>query len=350
MTGMDGFDNSGGVIFVAATNRSDTLDPALLRPGRFDRKIFVGKPHMGGREAILTIHAGPTGAGPAKRLAPEVDLRLIARRTANLAGADLANVMNEAALLAIRRGADAIETQDLDEAVDRGTIGAKRSLPMPPALKRRIAYHEAGHVLANMLNEDPAMRKKVNKFTIVPHGSGALGFAEIGDEEGDKYLYTREELEARIDHALGGLVAEKLVFGKPERIPEEFSPDWSTGPGSDLEVATRTARYMVERLGMGASTGFAVTAPDQNDPFGRGFGGDRVAERNWREVNKILAASYKRVTARLKRNRHVLEALTQAVLAKETLIGQEVDDVVRKAGPVDAPPPASPAAPPSEQP
>jgi|GEM_PF-1907844 len=332
LTAMDGFDNSGGIIFVAATNRADTLDPALLRPGRFDRKIFVGKPHMGGREAILTIHARD------KRLAADVDLRQVARRTANLAGADLANVMNEAALLAIRRGADAIGNQDLDEAVDRGTIGAKRSLPMPEALKKRIAYHEAGHVLANMLNEDPEMRKKVNKFTIVPHGSGALGFAEIGDEEGDKYLYTKEELEARIDHALGGLVAEKLVYGKAEKIPEGLDPQWSTGPGSDLQAATRVARYMVEQLGMGASTGLAVTAPDPNDPFGRGFGGDRVAERNWLEVNKILAASYKRVKARLSRNRHVLEALTQAVLAKETLIGDEVDDVVRKAGPVDAPP------------
>ncbi|MDE2511682.1 MAG: AAA family ATPase, partial [Elusimicrobia bacterium] len=324
LTGMDGFDNSGGIIFVAATNRADTLDPALLRPGRFDRKIYVGKPHMGGREAIATIHAKD------KRLAPELDLMYLARRTAGLAGADIQNIMNEAALQAIRRGADAIGMQDVDEAIDRGTIGAKRSLPMPDALKQRIAYHEAGHVLANMLNENEDVRQKVNKFTIVPHGSGALGFAEMGSEEGDKYLYTREELEARIDHALGGLVAEKLIYGKSENIPAE----WSTGPGSDLEMATNVARTMVQTLGMGEDTGLAVTAPDRRDPMGRAPFGDAVAEKTWQEVNKILLASYKRVTERLTRNRHVLEALTQAVLAKETLIGDEIEDVVRKAGPV----------------
>jgi cell division protease FtsH len=328
LTGMDGFDNSGGIIFVAATNRADTLDPALLRPGRFDRKVHVGKPHMGGREAIATIHAKN------KRLAPTLDLAYVARRTAGLAGADIEGIMNEAALQAVRRGSDAIEMQDVDEAIDRGTIGAARNLPMPDALRKRVAYHEAGHVLANLLNEDVSVRQRVNKFTIVPHGSGALGFAEMGSEEGDKYLYTKEELEARIDHALGGMVAEKLIFGKAEKIPAEFSPDWSTGPGSDLEQATRVARTMVQTLGMGEETGLAVTAPDPRDPMGRSPFGDAVAEKTWRETNKILAASYKRVTDRLRRNRHVLEALTQAVLTKETLIGDEIEEIVRKAGPV----------------
>jgi cell division protease FtsH len=336
LTAMDGFDNSGGIIFVAATNRADTLDPALLRPGRFDRKIYVGKPHMGGREAIATIHAKD------KRLAPELDLTYLARRTAGLAGADIQNIMNEAALQAIRRGADAIGMEDVDEAVDRGTIGAKRSLPMPEALKKRVAYHEAGHVLANLLNENEEVRQKVTKFTIVPHGSGALGFAEMGSEEGDKYLYTKEELEARIDHALGGLVAEKLIFGKTQDIPEEYATnrraEWSTGPGSDLEVATNIARTMVQTLGMGKGTGLAVTAPDRRDPMGRAPFGDDVAAKTWVEVNAILEASYARVTARLTRNRHVLEALTQAVLKKETLIGGEIEDVVREARPV--PPPA----------
>jgi cell division protease FtsH len=201
---------------------------------------------------------------------------------------------------------------------------------MPDALKQRVAYHEAGHVLANLLHENPDVRQRVNKFTIVPHGSGALGFAEMGTDEGDKYLYTREELEARIDHALGGLVAEKLIYGKSEKIPAE----WSTGPGSDLEAATNVARMMVQTLGMGEETGLAVTAPDRRDPMGRAPFGDAVAEKTWREVNKILLASHQRVTERLTRNRHVLEALTRAVLAKETLIGDEIDDIVRKAGPV----------------
>jgi ATP-dependent metalloprotease FtsH len=335
LTGMDGFDNSGGILFIAATNRADILDPALIRSGRFDRQVFVGKPHMGGREAIATIHAAD------KRLAPELDLAYMARRTAGLSGADIQNILNEAALQAIRRGADAIGMPDIDEAVDRGTIGAKRNLPIPQALKERIAYHEAGHVLANLLNPDPALRQKVNKFTIVPHGAGALGFAEMGSEEGDKYLYRREELEARIDHALGGLVAELLVYGKPESIPEEFSPnrraDWSTGPGSDLELATNVARHMVQKLGMGSETGLAVIAPDPRDPLGRQPFGDAVAEKSWREVNKILEASYKRVKERLKLNRHVLEALTQAVLAKETLIDAEIERAVSDAGPVYPP-------------
>jgi len=335
LTAMDGFDNSGGIIFVAATNRADTLDPALLRPGRFDRKIYVGKPHMGGREAIATIHAKD------KRLSPELDLGYLARRTAGLAGADVQNIMNEAALQAVRRGADSIGMEDIDEAIDRGTIGAKRSLPMPEALRRRIAYHEGGHVLANLLNEDESVIQPVNKFTIVPHGSAALGFAEMGSEEGDKYLYTKEELEARIDHALGGLVAEKLIFGKTVDIPEEYATnrraEWSTGPGSDLEVATNIARTMVQTLGMGAATGLAVTAPNRNDPLGRSPFGDEVAAKTWVEVNKILEASYARVTARLTRNRHVLEALAQGVLKKETLIGEEITEIVRKAGPVGPP-------------
>lgn len=324
LTAMDGFDNSGGIIVVAATNRADTLDPALLRPGRFDRKIHMGAPHMGGREAILTIHAKD------KRLSPDLDLRYVARRTAGLAGADLANILNEAALQAVRRGADAVGLADIDEAVDRGTIGAKRSLPMSEALKRRIAYHESGHVLANLLNEDPEVRQPVNKFTIVPHGSGALGFAEMGSAEGDAYLYTRAQLEAKLDHALGGLVAEKLVFGKTEPVPG----DWSTGPGSDLEYATNIARAMVQTLGMGRDTGLAVTAPDRRDPLGRAPFGETVAAKTWEEVNSLLSASEKRVTERLQRNRHVLEALTRTVLEKETLIGEEIQDVVRKAGPV----------------
>ncbi|MFI5349972.1 MAG: ATP-dependent metallopeptidase FtsH/Yme1/Tma family protein [Elusimicrobiota bacterium] len=336
LTGMDGFDNSGGIIFVAATNRADTLDPALLRPGRFDRRIFVGKPHMGGRKAIATLYSAD------KRLSPDLDLGFVARRTAGLAGADIKNIMNEAALQAIRRGADAIETQDVDEAIDRGTIGAKRNLPMPEKLKKRVAYHEAGHVLANMLNENVEVRQKVTKFTIVPHGSAALGFAEMAPEEGDKYLYELEELEARIDHALGGMIAEKMIFGKTQEIPEEYSPhrrpEWSTGPGSDLESATNVAREMVQRLGMGEKTGLAVTAPDQRDPYGRSPFGDIVAAKTWVEVNKILEASYARVTARLKRNRHVLEALAQAVLKKETLIGEEIEKLVADAVPVPPPP------------
>ena len=302
---MDGFDNSSGVLVVAATNRADTLDAALTRPGRFDRKIHVGLPEAMGREAILALHAKKA------RLAPDVDLRLIARRTAGLSGAFLENVVNEAALLAARRGGDAINGADIDEAVDRATIGGKRSLRLSEPLKRRIAAHEAGHVLANLLNEKPELRVPVNKVTIMPHGSGALGFAESGSEEGDKYLYTRGELEARLDTALGGLVAEKLFYG-----------EWSTGPGSDLESATRVARAMVQQLGMSEEMGLAQTAPNQ---YGQTTFGGEVDAKAHVEINKLLKQSMERTEARLRAGAEKHKAMIEALMEKETLSADEIE-------------------------
>ncbi|OGR95311.1 MAG: hypothetical protein A2V88_05785 [Elusimicrobia bacterium RBG_16_66_12] len=301
---MDGFDNSSGVLVVAATNRADTLDAALTRPGRFDRKIHVGLPEAMGREAILALHAKKA------RLTAEVDLRLIARRTAGLSGAFLENVINEAALLAARRGADAISAADIDEAVDRATIGGKRSLRLSEALKRRIATHEAGHVLANLLNENAALRVPVNKVTIMPHGSGALGFAESGGEDGDRYLYTRGELEARLDTALGGLVAEKILYG-----------EWSTGPGSDLESATRVARAMIQQLGMSEEMGLAQTAPDQ---YGQSPFGGEVDSKAHSEINKLLTASMERTEARLRAGAEKHKAMIEALMVKETLSADEI--------------------------
>ena len=302
---MDGFDNSSGVLVVAATNRADTLDAALTRPGRFDRKIHVGLPEAMGREAILALHAKKA------RLAPDVDLRLIARRTAGLSGAFLENVVNEAALLAARRGGDAINGADIDEAVDRATIGGKRSLRLSEPLKRRIAAHEAGHVLANLLNEKAELRVPVNKVTIMPHGSGALGFAESGSEEGDKYLYTRGELEARLDTALGGLVAEKLFYG-----------EWSTGPGSDLESATRVARAMVQQLGMSEEMGLAQTAPNQ---YGQTTFGGEVDAKAHVEINKLLKQSMERTEARLRAGAEKHKAMIEALMEKETLSADEIE-------------------------
>ncbi|MBI2386500.1 MAG: ATP-dependent zinc metalloprotease FtsH [Elusimicrobia bacterium] len=304
---MDGFDNSSGVLVVAATNRADTLDAALTRPGRFDRKIHVGLPEAMGREAILALHAKKA------RLAPEVDLRLIARRTAGLSGAFLENVINEAALLAARRGADSINGADIDEAVDRATIGGKRSLRLSEPLKRRIAAHEAGHVLANLLNENAEARVPVNKVTIMPHGSGALGFAESGSEEGDKYLYTRAELEARLDTALGGLVAEKIFYG-----------EWSTGPGSDLESATRVARAMVQQLGMSEDMGLAQTAPNQ---YGQSAFGGEADAKALVEVNKLLKASMERTEARLRAGAAQHKAMIEALMDKETLSADEIEAI-----------------------
>jgi len=304
---MDGFDNSSGVLVVAATNRADTLDAALTRPGRFDRKIHVGLPEAMGREAILALHARKA------RLGPDVDMRLIARRTAGLSGAFLENVINEAALLAARRGADAINGADIDEAVDRATIGGKRSLRLSEPLKRRIAAHEAGHVLANLLNEKAEVRVPVNKVTIMPHGSGALGFAESGSEEGDKYLYTRAELEARLDTALGGLVAEKIFYG-----------EWSTGPGSDLESATRVARAMVQQLGMSEEMGLAQTAPNQ---YGQSSFGSETDAKALTEINKLLKASMDRTEARLRAGADKHKAMIEALMEKETLSADEIEAI-----------------------
>ncbi|MBI5245625.1 MAG: ATP-dependent zinc metalloprotease FtsH [Elusimicrobia bacterium] len=301
---MDGFDNSSGVLVVAATNQASTLDTALTRPGRFDRKIHVGLPEAMGREAILALHAKKA------RLGPDVDLRLIARRSAGLSGAFLENVINEAALLAARRGGHFINAADIDEAVDRATIGGKRSLRLSEELKLRIGRHEVGHVAANLLNENAKVRVPVNKVTIIPHGSGALGFAESGSEEGDKYLYTRAELEARLDTALGGLVAEKIYYG-----------EWSTGPGSDLEQATRVARAMVQQLGMSEEMGLAQTAPNQ---YGQSPFGSETDARALVEINKLLAASKARVEKRLAENKDKFEALVAALVEKETLSSDEI--------------------------
>ena len=306
---MDGFDNSSGVLVVAATNRVETLDEALTRPGRFDRKIHVGLPEALGREAILALHAKTV------RLSPAVDLRLIARRTTGLSGAFLENIINEAAMLAARRGADAIGPADIDEGVDRATIGGKRSLKLSEALKRRIAAHEAGHVLANLLNEKAELRVPVNKVTILPHGSGALGFAESGSEEGDQYLRTRGELEARLDTVLGGLVAENIFYG-----------EWSTGPSSDLESATRVARTMVQQLGMSDEMGLAQTAPNQygTSPFGADIDAKAHAE-----INKLLTASRERVDRRLRAGAAQHKAMIAALLEKETLSADEIEAIAR---------------------
>ncbi len=321
LTAMQGFNDHPGIVFIGATNRADLLDKALTRPGRFDRKVHVGLPHLGGREAILAIHSSD------KRLSPQLDLNYVARRTTGLAGADLANLMNEAAILSVRRGADSIEMMDIDRAVDKATFGDESRLPVPEDIKIRVAHHESGHVLASLLNEDPSLREKVDKFTMVPHTNGALGLAAFSS--GDRYMYTRAQLEAKIDIALGGLVAEELVFGSAEAIPGQ----WSTGPSNDLEKATQIAKMMVQTLGMGRKTGLAVTAPGERD-YGRSPFGENVSALVFAEVNAILDESKKRVTERLTRNRHVLEALTAAVLSKETLIGDEIQETIDRAGPV----------------
>ena len=227
---MDGFDTNRGVIIMAATNRPETLDPALMRPGRFDRQVVVDRPDISGREAILKVHTRHVKHGP------NVDLRRIAALTPGSVGADLANLVNEAALMAARAGKELITMAEFEEAIERGAVGLERkSRIMNPDEKQRVAYHEAGHALVacSLPNTHP-----VHKVSIIPRSVGALGYVLSRPDE-DRYLVTQSELESRIRVALGGTLAEELVFR-----------EISNGASNDLEQASRIARSMVKEFGM----------------------------------------------------------------------------------------------------
>ncbi len=244
---MDGFDPNQGVIIMAATNRPEILDAALLRPGRFDRQVLVDRPDVKGRERILRLHAKKI------KLSPAVDLAQIAAKTPGFVGADLANIINEAALLAARQGKDAVETTDFDEAIERVIAGLqKKSRVMHPHEKKTVAYHEAGHALVAELvpGTDP-----VNKISIIPRGVAALGYTQQLPTE-DRYLMTRSELLARIYVLLGGRVAEEMIFG-----------DISTGAQNDLQKATEIARTMVTQFGMSERLGLVALEGPRTAPF-----------------------------------------------------------------------------------
>jgi len=303
---MDGFDPRVGVVIMAATNRPETLDPALLRAGRFDRQVLVDKPDMAGREAILRVHAQKIV------LSEQVDLAVIARKTPGFSGADLANVINEAALLAARRDKNAVDMEDLEEAVDRLMGGLeKKNRVINPKEKKVVAYHETGHALAATftLGSDA-----VHKISIVPRGIGALGWTQQLPTE-DRYLMTRTELLGKIDVLLGGRAAERLVFGEV-----------STGAHNDLQRATDIAWAMVAEYGMGQTLGPA-TYPRQNRAMflspDQGLGGREYSEvtaaRIDAEIKEILEASDSRVAALLMDKRPVLERVALALLEKEVL-------------------------------
>jgi cell division protease FtsH len=312
---MDGFDSSKGVIIMAATNRPEVLDPALLRPGRFDRQIVVDKPDVRGREAILRVHVR------AVRLAPTVDLRVIAARTPGFSGADLANIVNEAALLAARKGKEAVEMADLEEAIDRVVAGLERKSRVLSETERDIvAHHELGHALVafSLPHADP-----VHKVTIIPRGVAALGMTYQLPTE-DRYLLRRSELEDRIAVLLGGHVAEEMVYG-----------ELSTGAHNDLERATELARLMVTRYGMSERLG-PLTYGDGRGP---GFlrrnglpwagGGEReYSEETARvideEVRRIVEDSYARVRGILAAKRDVLRRAAGVLKQRETLEGDEL--------------------------
>ena len=308
---MDGFDARQAVIVLAATNRPDVLDPALLRPGRFDRRVVVQRPDKVGREKILRVH---TRGVP---LAPDVDLAEIAVATPGLVGADLRNLVNEAALLAARRERDAVARVDFFDAMEKIVLGAARQMVMNPEDRRRVAYHEAGHALVGLLipEADP-----VNKVTIVPRGQ-ALGVTYQTPSD-DRLNYTEPYLRARIAGALGGRVAEKLTFDI-----------LSTGAENDLEVATNLARQMVTRWGMSERVGPVSVAQRDGGEFlggALGIGRDQSEELSSlvdEEIKRILGEGETRATELLSRERHRLIALAEALLREESLDGPKILEV-----------------------
>ncbi|MET9932396.1 ATP-dependent zinc metalloprotease FtsH, partial [Streptomyces sp. NPDC006324] len=307
LTEMDGFTGSEGVIVLAATNRADVLDPALTRPGRFDRIVHVNPPDRGGREAILRIH---TREIP---LAKDVDLEQVARTTPGMTGAELANLANEAALLAVKRDQKAVTRSDLSDALEKVQLGAERPLVMPEEERRRTAYHESGHALLGMLQPgaDP-----VRKITIVPRGR-ALGVT-LSTPDADKYAYTEEYLRGRIVGALGGMAAEQVVFGVV-----------TTGAESDLEQVTTIARGMAGRWGMSERVGRLTAIPsDAQQAYGLSAA-PATLDTVDREMRRIVDECYEVALRRLDDHRDKLDALAEALLANETL---EEDAAYRAAG------------------
>src|SRR5579885_1902392 len=310
LVAMDGFSSREAVIVLAATNRPDVLDPALLRPGRFDRRVVVQRPDRVGREAILRVH---TRGVP---LAKDVDLGELAAATPGLVGAELRNLVNEAALLAARRDRDAVTRQDFYDAMEKIVLGAERQIVLRPEERRRIAYHEAGHALLGLLipEADP-----VHKVTIVPRGQ-ALGVTYQLPTD-DRHNYTERYLRARITGALGGRAAEELVFGT-----------LTAGAENDLQQATQLARQMVTRWGMSPAVGLLSLAPlDSGEylgaptlpPLSREYS-EALAATVDRETRRILDECYALARETLARERPRLEALAEALLAKESLVEEEI--------------------------
>ncbi|MFF3939922.1 ATP-dependent zinc metalloprotease FtsH [Streptomyces phaeofaciens] len=297
LTEMDGFSGSEGVIVIAATNRADILDPALTRPGRFDRVVNVSPPDRGGREAILRIH---TREIP---LADDVDLVQVARTTPGMTGADLANLANEAALLAVKRGQEQVTASDLSEALEKVQLGAERTLVMPEEDRRRTAYHESGHALLGMLQ---AGADPVRKITIVPRGR-ALGVT-LSTPEVERYAHSEEYLRGRIIGALGGMAAEQVIYGVV-----------TTGAENDLEQVSNIARGMVARWGMSPRVGRLSALPsDAQQAYGLAAA-PATLDAIDHEMRRIVDECYEEACLKLRDHRGQLDALAEALLENETL-------------------------------
>ncbi|NLN42153.1 MAG: ATP-dependent zinc metalloprotease FtsH, partial [Clostridiales bacterium] len=309
---MDGFSSNEGIIIIAATNRPDILDPALLRPGRFDRRIVVGIPDVKGREEIIRVHSR------GKPLAPDVDIKVLAKRTPGFTGADLENVMNESAILVARRSGKYIEMRDIEEAITRVIAGPeKRSRVITEKDKRLVAYHEAGHaVVAKVLpNTDP-----VHEISIIPRGM-AGGYTLTLPEE-DKHYVSKSEMMDEITQLLGGRVAEALVL-----------EDVSTGASNDIERASQIARRMVTEYGMSESLGPIAYGGKHGEVFlGRDFGtyrnySEHVASAIDEEVKKIIQTAYNKAEEILKNHMDGLHRVAEALLDREKLDMEEFEEV-----------------------
>ena len=316
---MDGFESNKGVIIMAATNRPEILDPALLRPGRFDRQVLVDRPDINGREAILKIHSKNV------LLSPKVDLHKIAARTPGFVGADLANIVNEAALLAARKNKEAVEVADFDEAIDRVIAGLeKRKRVMSPKEKEIIAYHESGHAI---VAESLEHAEPVHKISIIPRGIAALGYTQQQPTE-DRYLLTRSELLDRLAVLLGGRVAEELVFG-----------EISTGAQNDLQRATDIARSMVTEYGMSERLGLVayererrpMLFPESFTPS-KTYSEEKAAQID-EEISRVVEEVHQRVQQILSERRNVLNDLARLLLEKEIVQGEELRKMLSKSEP-----------------
>ena len=313
LTEMDGFDPQKGVVILAATNRPDTLDPALLRPGRFDRRIPVELPDLNGRIAILKVHSRDV------KMSGDINFEVIARATSGASGAELANIINEAALRAVKLGRDTVIQEDLEESVETVIAGYQRKgAVVSPEEKRIVAYHEIGHALvaAKQSNSAP-----VHKITIVPRTSGALGYT-MQVEEGEKLLMTKEEAFNKIATLTGGRAAEAVIFGSI-----------TTGASNDIEQATKLARAMITRYGMSDDFGM-VALETVNNQY---LGGDtslacsaETAAKIDRDVVAMIGDAYKKAEAIIKENRAAMDALAAYLLEKETITGEEFMDILGK--------------------
>jgi cell division protease FtsH len=318
LTEMDGFEGNTGIIIIAATNRPDVLDSALMRPGRFDRQVVVDRPDYAGRQEILNVHAR------GKTLSKDVDLNKVARRTPGFTGADLANLLNEAAILAARRSLTEISMDEVNDAIDRVMAGPeKKNRVMSEKRKELVAYHEAGHALVGALMPD---YDPVQKISIIPRGrAGGLTWFTPSEERMESGLYSRSYLQNQMAVALGGRLAEEIVYGEEEV---------TTGASNDLQQVTRVARQMVTRFGMSDRLGPVALGRQNGNVFmGRDIASDRdfsneTAAAIDEEVRNYVDQAYSRAKKVLMENRHILDKLADMLIEKETVEADELQDVL----------------------